>query len=54
VNENLLNYELILGAVARGWCHEVNEKKTMDVDLAIAIAEEVAKHIYDNMEKEYE
>lgn len=54
MNENLLSRELILGAVARGWCHESNEKKTMDVDLAIAIAEEVIKHIEDSLEKEYE
>jgi Lar family restriction alleviation protein len=31
----------IRGAVARGWCHKVNEHKTMDTDLAPAIADEV-------------
>ena len=31
----------IRGAVARGWCHKVNEHKTMDSDLALAIADEV-------------
>lgn len=31
----------IRGAVARGWCHKVNEHKTMDTDLALAIADEV-------------
>jgi hypothetical protein len=31
----------IRGAVARGWCHKVNERKTMDSDLALAIADEV-------------
>lgn len=31
----------ILGAIARGWCHKENASKTMDSDLAIAIAKEV-------------
>lgn len=35
--------EDIIGAVARGWCHPKNEKKTMDVDLALAISDEVIK-----------
>jgi hypothetical protein len=30
-------------AVARGWCHEKNAHKEMDVDLADAIAAEVVK-----------
>ncbi len=34
-------HEQILGAVARGWCHEKNSNKTMDSDLAFAIVEEV-------------
>lgn len=34
--------EHILGAVARGWCSPLNENKVMDVDLAVAIAREVA------------
>lgn len=36
-----MTFEDILGAVARGWCHEKNEHKRMDVDLAVAIAKEV-------------
>ena len=35
--------EDIAGAVARGWCHKANEKKTMDTDLAFAIVDEVIK-----------
>lgn len=34
-------HEQIVGAIARGWCHPKNESKTMDSDLAMAIAEEV-------------
>ncbi len=33
----------IAGAVARGWCHKANEKKTMDTDLAFAITDEIVK-----------
>ncbi len=33
----------IAGAVARGWCHKANEKKTMDTDLAFAIVDEIIK-----------
>lgn len=33
----------LMGAVARGWCHECNESKEMDVDLAMAIVYEVEK-----------
>ncbi|KKL47361.1 hypothetical protein LCGC14_2336290 [marine sediment metagenome] len=33
--------EELLGAVARGWCSKYNEHKTMDTDLAVAIADEV-------------
>ncbi len=33
----------IFGAVARGWCSKVNENKTMDTDLASAIADEIIK-----------
>jgi len=29
------------GAIARGWCHQKNENKEMDSDLAEAIAFEV-------------
>lgn len=35
--------EEIRGAVARGWCHDANQHKVMDPDLAIAISEEVEK-----------
>lgn len=31
----------LLGAIARGWCHDKNSHKVMDEDLAVAIAEEV-------------
>ena len=31
----------LLEAVARGWCHTRNAKKEMDLDLALAIAQEV-------------
>ena len=34
-------WESLLGAIARGWCYEKNANKTMDVDLAVAIAKEV-------------
>ncbi len=34
-------WESVLGAVARGWCYEENANKTMDSDLAVAIAKEV-------------
>jgi hypothetical protein len=33
--------ECIAGAVARGWCHAQNAYKVMDVDLAMAIVDEV-------------
>jgi len=33
--------ESLLGAIARGWCHEKNASKEMDSDLAMAIATEV-------------
>ena len=34
---------IILGAVARGWCHDKNAKKEMDSDLAKAIAQEIVE-----------
>ena len=34
-------WEDVLGAIARGWTHEDNKHKTMDVPLAVAIAREV-------------
>jgi len=39
------NREELLGAIARGWCSEKNSHKTMDSDLALAIFDEVEKHI---------
>lgn len=33
--------EEVMQAVARGWCSTKNENKTMDVDLALAITEEI-------------
>lgn len=36
-----VNYETLLGAVARGWCHKENEHKETDATLATAIANEV-------------
>ena len=34
-------WEDILGAIARGWTHDDNKHKTMDVQLAVAIAKEI-------------
>ena len=31
----------VLGAIARGWTHDDNRHKTMDVQLAVAIAKEI-------------
>jgi hypothetical protein len=36
-----ITWECVLSAVARGWCYEENFNKTMDFELAVAIAEEV-------------
>ncbi len=38
-----VNRDKIAEAVARGWCHKANEKKTMDTDLAFSIVEEIIK-----------
>ena len=35
--------EAIFAAVARGWCAKMNEHKTMDADLASAVADEIIK-----------
>lgn len=40
VNENRAR-EIIVGAVARGWCHPKNSSKTVDTDLGYAIVDEV-------------
>lgn len=37
--------EGLLGAVARGWCSEANENKTMDSDLAYDIARSVYQYL---------
>ena len=34
-------WESLLGAIARGWCHEKNANKEMDADLVYAIATEI-------------
>jgi len=34
-------WEDLLGAIARGWGHPKNAHKTMDVELAVAIAKEI-------------
>ena len=34
-------WEDVLGAIARGWTHDDNKHKTMDVQLAVAIAKEI-------------
>ena len=36
-----VSWEDVLGAIARGWTHEDNKHKTIDVQLAVAIAKEV-------------
>jgi hypothetical protein len=36
-----VTWEDVLGAIARGWTHEDNKHKPMDVPLAVAIAKEV-------------
>ena len=41
--ETVPSRELILGAVARGWCSKENSRKVMDSELALAIADEVLK-----------
>lgn len=38
-----VSYDDLLGAAARGWCSKVNESKTMDVDLAKGIVDEIVK-----------
>jgi hypothetical protein len=40
-----INREELLGAIARGWCSEKNQHKTMDSDLALAIFDEVEQQI---------
>jgi hypothetical protein len=38
-----VDMSMILGAVARGWCHKGNASKELDVVLAKAIADEIAE-----------
>lgn len=45
-----MTLQQIREAVARGWCHPVNEKKVMDVDLAEAISQEVYKELNKTLE----
>jgi hypothetical protein len=41
IEQEPVAWESVLGAVARGWCYEENANKTMDSELAVAIAKEV-------------
>ena len=43
--QECVNREELLGAIARGWCSEKNQHKTMDSDLALAIFDEVERQI---------
>lgn len=43
MQEVLTEKEVILQAVARGWCSDANSHKTMDTDLAMAITNEILK-----------
>ena len=45
IAKECINREELLGAIARGWCSEKNEHKTMDSDLALAIFDEVEQQI---------
>lgn len=40
-----MSQELALQIVARGWCHPTTSSKTMDEQLAVAIAEEVQPYL---------
>ena len=41
VNEQLTFEQELLGALARGYCHDKNASKVLDADLIEAMAEEV-------------
>ena len=43
--EECINREILLDAIARGWCSEKNKHKIMDADLALDIFDEVEKQI---------
>ena len=45
VDSDMAMEQQVREAVARGWCHEKNSHKEMDVDLANAIVDEVVKSI---------
>lgn len=45
-----VNRKELLGAISQGWCGEKNSHKTMDSDLALAIFDEVEKHIRNILE----
>lgn len=47
-----ITQERIRGAVARGWCHPDHSHKTLDADLALAIADEVMYEIDDSAQIE--
>lgn len=38
-----MNRSEIVGAVGRAYCHPANAGKVVDVDLALAVADEIAK-----------
>ena len=48
--QECVNRKKLLGAIRRGWCGEKNSHKTMDSDLALAIFDEVEKHIRNILE----
>ena len=48
-----MKIERIRGAVARGWCHPDNSSKTLDVDLAEAISQEVKKALDDKPDADH-
>ena len=39
--QDLVTWEDVLGAIARGWAYPENVRKPMDVELAVAIAKEI-------------
>ena len=39
--QDLVTWEDVLGAIARGWAYPENLRKPMDVELAVAIAKEI-------------
>jgi hypothetical protein len=45
VVKDCIGREELLGAIARGWCHEKNSHKIMDNALALAIFNEIEQQI---------